>query len=212
MGAGSQRCPGRGLVPLVEPPRRYQGVESAVPRGPADAWPTAGPYRPGGRARRPDVRPMPGHPQLRPRRPLSKRCEDAAYGCSARSPLGGRGAGCGSAGTRACGASLARVAALGGAHQGGAGRADGDGWSSSDAAGLSRCRSMAPTARTAVGIGSSLFGTLSVQLFIAIIEFKVTVLASFVLVPFAALRPDRLPGRARARQRHLLRHQADSMA
>ena len=53
------------------------------------------------------------------------------------------------------------------------------------------------------------FFVLAVQLFITIIEFKLTVLGRLRAGAVRAVRPDRVPGRARARQRHLLRHQAD---
>ena len=51
------------------------------------------------------------------------------------------------------------------------------------------------------------FFILAVQLFVTLIEFKLTTLAGFVLIPVRPVRQDRLHGRARARQRHLVRRQ-----
>jgi hypothetical protein len=51
------------------------------------------------------------------------------------------------------------------------------------------------------------FFVLAVQLFITLIEFKLTTLAGFVLVPFALWNKTSLPRGKGARQRGVVRHQ-----
>ena len=51
------------------------------------------------------------------------------------------------------------------------------------------------------------FFILAVQLFVTLIEFKLTTLAGFVLIPFGLFGKKRVHGRTRARQCDLIRHQ-----
>ncbi len=51
------------------------------------------------------------------------------------------------------------------------------------------------------------FFVMAIQLFVSLIEFKLTTLAGFVLVPFGLFGRTAFLGRARARQRGVVRHQ-----